>query len=263
MKIKVFFVNAFSTESFGGNLAVVCPLDEWLPDEILLKMTKQHNQSETAFFVEENGSFELRWFTVLGEIDMCGHATMATAHVLFHHLEYPDDQIEFRTRFVGKISVKRNDDLLTLNLPRWETEVTSPPELLKNALGIDSFKEVREARDYIVVMNSHQEVEDMKPDIAAMIPLGKSVCVTAAGSNDYDFVSRFFCPGESIPEDPVTGSTHSMLIPYWSNVLGKKKMIAKQVSYRSGELICELDEQRVNVSGKANTYLIGELDIYL
>lgn len=260
-KIKVFFVNAFSSESFGGNLAVVCPLDEWLPDEILLKMARQHNQSETAFFVENNGCFELRWFTVLGEINMCGHATMATAHVIFEHLLYPYDQIEFDTRFVGSISVKRNCELLTLDLPAWETEKISPPELLINALGIETFKEVREARDYIVVMNNRQEIEEMQPNIAAMIPLGKSVCVTSEGGDDYDFVSRFFCPGESVPEDPVTGSTHSMLIPYWSKVLGKQNMIARQVSYRSGELICKYLGHRVNIGGQANTYLIGEITI--
>lgn len=258
-EIDFYLVDAFSDRAFGGNAAAVCPLQEWLPDETLLKMAQQHNQSETAFFVHTDDGFELRWFTTLHEINLCGHATLATAHVIFEYLDYPRTEIVFSTRFVGNLIVKRSGDWLTLDFPAWAAEpVDNPPALLFSALGISSARQVRVARDYMVVLENQQQVEALTPDIAAMLPLGKMVCVTAPG-DEYDFVSRFFCPGESVPEDPVTGSAHSMLIPYWGDKLGKTKMLARQVSSRGGELRCEWKGERVLISGEATLYLKGKI----
>lgn len=258
-EIDFYLVDAFSDKAFGGNAAAVCPLEEWLPDETLLSMAKQHNQSETAFFVRTDEGFELRWFTTLDEIDLCGHATLAASHVIFEYLDYPHTEITFTTRFVGKLTVKRNGDWLTLNFPAWASEsVDNPPALLFYSLGITSAKEVRVARDYMVVLENQQQVESISPDISSMIPLDKMVCITAPG-DEADFVSRFFCPGEGVPEDPVTGSTHSMLIPYWSEKLGKTQMQARQVSARGGDLRCELRGDRVLIGGQATLYLKGKI----
>jgi PhzF family phenazine biosynthesis protein len=256
-EIEFYLVDAFSDRAFGGNPAAVCPLEAWLPDDVLLKMAQQHNQSETAFFVRTDAGFELRWFTTQYEINLCGHATLASAQVIFEYLDYPATEIVFSTRFVGDLRVTRNGDWLTLDFPAWGCEaVEQPPALLFSTLGIQAVKEVRVGRDYMVVLENQQQVESLTPDIDGMKPLGKMVCITAPG-DEVDFVSRFFCPGESVAEDPVTGSAHSMLIPYWAEKLGKTKMAARQVSARGGDLRCELKGDRVLMSGQAALYLKG------
>jgi PhzF family phenazine biosynthesis protein len=257
-ELPFYMVDAFTDRTFGGNAAAVCPLIEWLPDDTLLKMAQEHNQSETAFFVRTDSGFELRWFTTQGEINLCGHATLASAHVIFEYLEYPHTEIRFSTRFVGELTVTRSGDWLTLNFPAWRTDAVEPPALLLRALGIENYEEVRVARDYLVVLKNQQQLEALKPDIHALLPLGKMVCVTAPGET-HDFVSRFFCPGESVAEDPVTGSAHSMLIPYWGEKLGKQQMAARQVSARGGELRCEWQGERVLIGGQATTYIIGSV----
>ena len=180
-QINFYMVDAFTTTTFGGNAAAVCPLTDWLPDETLLKMAQQHNQSETAFFVANENGFELRWFTTQGEINLCGHATLAAAHVIFEHLDYPDTKIQFATRFVGPLTVTRCGEWLTLDFPAWPSESAVPPALLLETLGITEYKEVRVARDYMVVLENQQQVEAVRPNIHAMIPLGKMVCITAPG----------------------------------------------------------------------------------
>jgi len=257
--VDFYMVDAFADTTFGGNAAAVCPLTEWLPDNTLLKMAKQHNQSETAFFVTTDEGFELRWFTTQGEINLCGHATLAAAHVIFEYFDYPEATIHFSTRFVGPLSVTRNGEWLTLDFPAWDTEPVMPLPLLLETLGISECKEVRVARDYMVVLETQQQVEAIRADINAMIPLEKMVCITAPGEGEYDFVSRFFCPGEAVAEDPVTGSAHSMLIPYWAEKFGKTQMLARQVSERGGNLRCQLVGDRVLIGGKAATYLIGKV----
>lgn len=257
--IDTYWVDAFSDQTFGGNAAVVCPLTEWLPDELLLKMAQQHNQSETAFFVRNDSGFELRWFTTQAEINLCGHATLAAAHVIFEYLDYPATEILFATRFVGPLTVSRSGDWLTLDFPAWSTEpVGRVPAQLYSSLGIDRAREVRAGRDYLVVLESQAQVAALTPDIAGMQGLGKMVCVTAPGE-EVDFVSRFFCPGEAVAEDPVTGSAHSMLIPYWHEKLGKSQMQARQLSARGGELRCEWRGERVLIGGKASLYLMGKI----
>ena len=256
-EINFYLVDAFSDRNFGGNTAAVCPLSEWLPDDTLLKMAQQHNQSETAFFVRTDSGYELRWFTTLGEINLCGHATLAASHVIFEYLEHPSATIVFSTRFVGELWVTRSGDWLTLDFPAWRTTAVSPlPPALLAGLGIEEPLEVREGRDYLVVLRDRAQVEAVRPNMAALETLDKMICISAA-DEEYDFVSRFFCPGESVPEDPVTGSTHSMLIPYWGEKLGKTEMLARQVSARSGELRCQWRGERVRISGQATTYLRG------
>ena len=258
-EIDFYLVDAFSDRNFGGNAAAVCPLTEWLPDETLLKMAQQHNQSETAFFVRTDEGYELRWFTTQYEIDLCGHATLAASHVIFEYLDHPSATIVFSTRFVGELQVTRNGDWLTLDFPAWSTtEVANPPAELLAGLGISHALEVRVGRDYLVVLADRQQVEAVRPDMHQLQRLGKMVCISAA-DEEYDFVSRFFCPGEGVAEDPVTGSAHSMLNPYWGERLGKTQMQARQVSARGGDLRCQWQGERVLIGGQAVTYLIGKV----
>ncbi|HCD5423708.1 TPA: PhzF family phenazine biosynthesis protein [Klebsiella aerogenes] len=256
-EISFYLVDAFSDRNFGGNAAAVCPLSEWLPNETLLKMAQQHNQSETAFFVRTDSGYELRWFTTLDEINLCGHATLAASHVIFEYLDHPSATIVFSTRFVGELRVTRSGDWLTLDFPAWQTTpVHDVPPALFAGLGIDDALEVREGRDYLVVLRDRAQVEAVRPNMALLETLDKRICISAA-DEEYDFVSRFFCPGDGVPEDPVTGSTHSMLIPYWGAKLNKTDLLARQVSARSGELRCQWRDDRVLISGQATTYLRG------
>lgn len=259
-QIDFYMVDAFTDTTFGGNAAAVCPLTEWLPDETLLAMTRQHNQSETAFFITTDSGFELRWFTTEGEINLCGHATLATAHVIFEYLNYPEATIHFDTRFVGPLTVTRNGDWLTLDFPASGSEPVEPPQLLLDCLGISECQEVRLGRTYTVLLESQAQVEAINPDFELMRKLDQKVCITApAQIEGYDFVSRFFSPKAALNEDPVTGSSHTMLIPYWGEKLGKTQMLARQVSQRGGDIRCQLVGDRVLMSGQATTYLIGKI----
>lgn len=230
-EIPFYLVAAFSDQPFAGNPAAVCLLKKWLPDELLLKMAQQHNQSETAFVVPESDGFALRWFTTRNEVNLCGHATLASAHVIFHHLDYPDALIHFATAS-GRLTVSR-----------------------------EGYLHARKGRAWLIELASREQVEALRPNIAAMTPGEHKVTVTAAGSGEYDFVSRFFSPGEAVWEDPVTGSAHTMLIPYWSAKRGKTQLLARQVSARGGDMRCELKGKRVLMSGQAVTYLNGVITL--
>ena len=255
---EFYLVDAFSDGAFGGNPAAVCPLTEWLPDETLLKMTQQHNQSETAFFVCHKGGIELRWFTTHGEVNLCGHATLATAWVLFNELDYPDARIHFDTAS-GRLTVSRDGEWLTLDFPACPTEAQTPPAEMLSALGIEHYVEARKGRAWMLVLENRQQVEAVTPNINAMTPGEHKVSITARADGKYDFVSRFFSPGVALWEDPVTGSAHTMLIPYWSEKLGKTSLFARQVSRRGGDIRCELKGDRVLMSGKASLYMNGHL----
>ena len=255
-EIDFYLVDAFSNASFGGNPAAVCPLDAWLPDETLLRMAQQHNQSETAFFVCSKAGIELRWFTTLTEVNLCGHATLAAAYVLFNELNYPDPRIHFDTAS-GQLTVSREGDWMTLDFPACPTQEETPPPAMLAALGIGHYVEARKGRAWVVVLENRQQVEALAPNISAMTPGEHKVSVTARGEWDYVFVSRFFSPGVAVWEDPVTGSAHTMLIPYWSEKLGKTAMFARQVSARGGDMRCELKGSRVLMSGQASLYLKG------
>ncbi|HEY1024791.1 MAG TPA: PhzF family phenazine biosynthesis protein [Sphingobacteriaceae bacterium] len=259
MTIQIYQADAFTDKLFGGNPAAVCPLQEWLPDEVMQKIAAENNLAETAFFVPKGHEFELRWFTPELEIDLCGHATLATAHILFTQLGYQADVIRFHTVNAGILTVAKEDDIYTLDFPSRMPERTDAPDGLIEALGSKQPVEVLRSRDYMVVYDSEEDVLNVNPDFNALSRIeGVGIIVTARGYTS-DFVSRFFAPAAGIPEDPVTGSAHCNLIPYWAQKLGKNQLHAFQVSSRRGELWCQFKDDRVLMSGKAVIYLKGEI----
>ena len=257
--IPIYQADAFTDKLFGGNPAAVCPLNEWLPAPVMQKIAAENNLAETAFFVPQNNDFELRWFTPELEIDLCGHATLATAHIIFTQLGYDGDVIHFHTLKAGRLTVTRSEDLYTLDFPSRVAEPSEAPEQLLEALGGSQPSEVLRSRDYMLVYQTEAEVREMKPDFNALSKIDALGIIVTAPGNNCDFVSRFFAPAAGINEDPVTGSAHCNLIPYWAEKLGKNDLYAFQVSERSGELWCQLQGDRVLMSGKAVTYLKGEI----
>lgn len=260
MKQKLYQVDAFAGKLFEGNPAAVCPLSEWLPDSKLLQIAMENNLSETAFFVEEKDGFRLRWFTPVAEVDLCGHATLASAHVLFEHLKYDQPEINFNSNS-GLLTVRKEGELLVMNFPVSKGERVPQADDLLEALGRTESGEIYRATDYMVVLKHEDQVRNLDPDILLLNRIEtRGVIVTAPGS-EYDFVSRFFAPAVGVNEDPVTGSAHTMLAPYWSERLGKKELTARQVSKRGGIVYCKMRGERVEISGEAITYLEGEINI--
>lgn len=257
MDIPFFQVDAFSSEVFRGNPAGVCLLRAWLPDATLQAIAAENNLSETAFLVPQNGDFEIRWFTPQVEVDLCGHATLASAHVVFSQGITPNSTIRFHSPS-GLLEVSRDGDLLAMDFPSRPAKPGRPNDTLLAALGVSPL-EVYWARDAMMVLRDEFEVRQIQPDMTALMQLDcLGVIVTAKGER-VDFVSRFFGPKVGIPEDPVTGSAHCTLIPYWSKKLGKKQLHAHQISARGGELFCHDLGERVRIAGKAVTYLRGML----
>jgi len=259
LTIPIYQVDAFSDKLFGGNPAAICPLKEWLPAPQMQKIAAENNLAETAFFIPQGKDFELRWFTPESEVDLCGHATLATAHILFTQLNFEGDAIHFHTLKAGTLTVSRKGDLYTLDFPSRAPQNCEVPEGLIEALGGKKPLEILRSRDYFIVYESEADVLALEPNFAALSRIESlGFVVTAPGENS-DFVSRFFAPSAGIDEDPVTGSSHCNLIPYWADRLGKFKLHAYQVSARRGELWCEHRGDRVLMSGKAVTYLIGAI----
>lgn len=257
MKIKQYQVDAFATRAFEGNPAAVCPLESWLDDGLLQAIAEENNLSETAFFVPSEQGFKLRWFTPVREVDLCGHATLAAAHVLFEILGYAGQAITFETRSGGLI-VQRKGARLEMNFPACPPTPCELSEILAQGLGQRPL-ELLAADDYLAVFDSEATVRAIKPDMALLGQLDlRGVIVTAPGS-DVDFVSRFFAPKFGIPEDPVTGSAHCELAPYWANRLGKNLLTAKQVSRRGGSMTCEMKADRVILSGCAVTFMEADI----
>lgn len=258
MRIPIYQVDAFTDQLFGGNPAAICPLEKWLDDELLQKIAAENNLSETAFFVRQDNGYHLRWFTPEVEVDLCGHATLASAFVLFNCLGATGDEIDFFTAS-GTLKVKKDGDLLSMNFPSRAPVATTGNEQLYKALGIKPL-EVWKSRDLLILLNNEEEVAELQPDFLqlAAIPDCFAVIVTAPGK-DVDFVSRFFAPGAGIPEDPVTGSAHCTLIPFWAERLGKKQMQARQLSSRVGKLSCEDHGERVVMGGTAVLFMVGEI----
>lgn len=263
MKISIYQVDAFASQVFEGNPAAVCPLGHWLDDELLQKIAEANNLSETAFIVpvESHGEkdIELRWFTPQGEVDLCGHATLASAHVLYQHLGFNEPQIRFLSRS-GELIVTKASGGYCLDFPAsMPTEVEAPTKLLEG-LGLTP-KAVLAAADYQVVLNSAEEVAKLEPDFAKWLELDlRGVIVTAPGT-EVDFVSRCFYPKYRVNEDPVTGSAHCQLTPYWQSQLGRNNLTAKQLSQRTGQLTCELRGDRVLLTGGAADYMAGEINL--
>ena len=261
MTIPIYQVDAFTDTLFGGNPAAICPLKEWLPAPEMQKIAAENNLAETAFFIPQGREFELRWFTPESEVDLCGHATLATAHVLFTILNFEEDTIHFHTLKAGTLTVSRRNDLYTLNFPARIPVACEIPAGLAEALGERKPVQILRSRDYFIVYESEADVLALQPNFAALSRIDSlGFIVTAPGDNS-DFVSRFFAPSVGIDEDPVTGSAHCNLIPYWAERLGKFKLHAYQVSSRRGELWCEHKADRVLMSGKAVTYIKGEIVI--
>ncbi|MEA3461534.1 MAG: PhzF family phenazine biosynthesis protein [Bacteroidota bacterium] len=259
MKRTIYQVDAFTQEVFKGNPAAVCILDQWPGEELMQGIANENNLSETAFAVPVGECFEIRWFTPEMEVELCGHATLATAHVLFNHLDHQEEWICFESIHSGRLTVKRSGELLTLDFPVDRMEEMVVPELIVTALMKPPLKAFRGKTDFMFVFASESEIEDMDPDFGLLAQVGgRGVIVTAPG-DDVDFVSRFFAPQTGINEDPVTGSAQTSLTPYWSRVLGKKRLTARQLSSRGGELICEDKGERIEISGHAVTYMIGEI----
>jgi PhzF family phenazine biosynthesis protein len=261
MTIPIYQADAFTDKLFGGNPAAICPLAEWLPDATMQKIAIENNLAETAFFVKTDSGYKLRWFTPEYEIDLCGHATLAAAHILFTELGFEGDEIHFETVKAGTLHIKRAGDKYTMDFPSRPPIPIEPPNGLAEALGEKQPLAFFRSRDYFLVYESEQDIKDIMPDFFALSKMDTvGVIVTAPGDNS-DFVSRFFAPGAGIPEDPVTGSAHCNLIPYWAKKLGKNTLHAYQISTRRGELWCELKGDRVLMSGKAVTYLRGTISV--
>jgi PhzF family phenazine biosynthesis protein len=258
MELPIFQVDAFSSSVFAGNPAAVCPLSDWLPDHTLQAIAAENNLAETAFFVRKGDRYHLRWFTPGCEVDLCGHATLASAHVLLTELGESRESLHFDTKS-GELTVARNGKGLTLNFPSRPPAPVSVHTDLVPALGGPRPIEILGARDYLVRYATEEDVRALTPNMEALKRIDRfAVTVTAPGT-DCDFVSRFFAPAKGVNEDPVTGSAHCTLIPYWAAKLDKTRLHARQVSVRGGELFCELKSDRVEITGQAVLFLKGSI----
>jgi len=255
----MYQIDAFASRVFAGNPAGVCLLDDWLPDNILQSIAEENNLPETAFLVRRELYYDLRWFTPTVEIDLCGHATLASGHVIFEYLGYDSNRIEFMSKS-GPLSVEKRENLLFLDFPALKPEECEPPAGIDDIFGI-SPSHVLSSRDLLVVFDDENSIRNLTPDLDAIAKLDQFALIATAPGTNSDFVSRFFAPGAGIPEDPVTGSAHCTLIPYWSARLNKKELHAFQLSRRGGELFCVDRGDRVSIGGKAVTYLSGTIVI--
>ncbi len=260
MKLKIFQVDAFASQGFQGNPAAVCPLNTWLDDELLQKIAEENNLSETAFFVINDTVVELRWFTPLAEVDLCGHATLAAAHVLYQHLEYAAEKITFMTKS-GVLEVTKTAAGYSMDFPATLPEVIVAPQALLAGLGDLQPLQVLAAFDYIVVLNNVAEVKNLNPDFAQWLILDRRGVVVTAKGDDVDFVSRCFFPKLRVNEDPITGSAHCELAPFWGSQLSRSHLQARQLSKRSGLVDCQLVNDRVILTGTAVDYLSGEITL--
>jgi PhzF family phenazine biosynthesis protein len=273
MQIPIWKVDAFAARPFAGNPAAVCPLEEWIPDELMQAIAAENNLSETAFFVRRDADFDLRWFTPVVEVELCGHATLASAWVLLHEIDPSRTHVVFHTKS-GPLTVVRAGDELAMDLPaRPLPRPVETPDALVRALGRRPASTMR-SRDLVAVFDRAEDVRALVPDMTAVASLEgiSAVSVTAPGTGpdaDVDFVSRFFAPAKGIAEDPVTGGAHTTLVPYWAERLGKDALRARQVSARGGELGCKLqrqgqpqrDAERVTLTGRAVTVLRGTMHV--
>ncbi len=260
MKLQIFQVDAFTKEVFGGNPAAICPLDSWLDAELMQKIALENNLSETAFFVKNGDFYEIRWFTPTFEIDLCGHATLASAFVIFEVLKLENELVKFHSQKSGNLSVEKQDNLLILDFPSRPVSVCEAPNGLLEAIG-KAPSEILKARDYFLVYETEQDVLGIDPNFAELLKIDAHGFIVTAKGETSDFVSRFFAPEVGVFEDPVTGSAHCNLIPFWAERLGKNELFARQVSARGGELFCELRGNRVKIGGNAVLYLKGEIYI--
>jgi len=261
MQLKLYQVDAFTNRLFSGNPAAVCIIDDWLEDQLMQNIALENNLSETAFVVPKGNDFEIRWFTPTIEVDLCGHATLAAGHVIFNYTNYEGGEINFESKHSGLLKVKKEGEYLTLDFPVDEFKKVNPPEKLLKALEIEPIECYKGKTDFMLVFASRQEIENIHVDCSLLSDINFRGIIVTSRAADVDFVSRFFAPGAGILEDPVTGSAHTTLTPYWSKKLGKNELFAKQLSARGGELRCKMAGDRVLISGQAKTYLFGEIEL--
>lgn len=260
MQIQLFQVDAFTDKLFGGNPAAVCPLDAWLDDITLQQIAAENNLAETAFFVHEGNNYHIRWFTPKAEVDLCGHATLATAFVLFSYLGCTEATIAFESRS-GRLTVRKERDWLTLNFPLDQISKAGLTDDLLSCFQVKPREAWLGKMDYLLVFDTQPEVEAALPNLPAISKFDtRGVIITAKG-DETDFVSRYFAPAYGINEDPVTGSAHTTLVAYWSKALDKTEFTARQLSERGGYLKCQLTGDRVEISGQVKPYLKGVIEI--
>jgi len=259
MKQKIYQIDAFTDTLFSGNPAAICPLNEWLPDNILQKIAMENNLAETAFYVKQDNEYEIRWLTPTVEVDLCGHATLAAAFVLFNFENYIGNEISFYSKRSGKLNVSKQGEYLTLNFP---SDIFEPIDLfseLTNAFDIKPIEAYKGKTDYLLVFENESQIKSVIPNFETISKLdARGIIITSKGDN-VDFVSRFFAPQSGINEDPVTGSAHTTLTPYWAKKLNKNELTAMQLSDRKGNLKCKYLNDRVEISGQAVLYLKGEI----
>ena len=258
-EVPIYQVDAFASRVFAGNPAAVCPLDDWLPDAVLQAIAVENNLSETAFFVKNGADFDLRWFTPAAEVDLCGHATLGSAYVIANYLDNGSTEVRFHSRS-GPLTVTREGDLYTLDFPALPPERLDDSAEVAEALGA-AVAELWDEMDLMAVFASEAEVAALAPDMAKVVRLETRGVIATAPGESCDFVSRFFAPRAGIPEDPVTGSAHCILTPYWATRLGKTRMSARQISARGGELEVEARGERVRISGRVAPYMEGRIRV--
>jgi PhzF family phenazine biosynthesis protein len=259
VKIPIYQVDAFTSEIFSGNPAAVCILDRWLDNKRLQAVAAENNLSETAFLVKCDDGFEIRWFTPVTEVALCGHATLASAFVVFNYLEWAEDVVNFHSWRSGILPVVRNKEFYEMDFPSQPPSKQEMPDGLVECLNHRPLELLGTATDLLVLLEDESSVRELKPNFPLLMQIEKRGTIVSAPGDDCDFVSRFFAPRAGISEDPVTGSAHCILIPYWAKRLGKKQLRARQVSRRGGELICEDRGERVSIAGKAVLYLEGAI----
>ncbi len=262
MQLPIYQVDAFTDKLFGGNPAAIIPLKIWLADEMMQKIAFENNLSETAFFIKTNDRFHIRWFTPTIEVNLCGHATLATAYVIFNILNYSKKTILFESKS-GILKVTKNDKWLELDFPAQEIIAADAPKGLIEGIGRKPLEIYRASDDYFMVYNSQKDIEEISPNFNTLKQVqARGIIITSrAKSSRLDFVSRFFAPGSGIDEDPVTGSAHTKLVPFWAKILSKNEMIAEQISTRKGFLKCKLVGDRVLMAGKGKLFLKGKIII--
>jgi PhzF family phenazine biosynthesis protein len=261
MRTPLFQVDAFTTRRFAGNPAAVMPLQQFLSDELMQRIAAENNLSETAFLVPQGGDYQLRWFTPATEVPLCGHATLASAAVVMERLEPGRESVVFHSKS-GPLTVKRTPTGFVMDFPSRPSEPIPAPPILSQALGIAPAEVWVNTFNYMAVLERPDTLRALKPDMAAIARCDRpGIIVTAPGDGQYDFISRYFAPAKGIPEDPVTGSAHCMLMPYWAKRLGKAELRAQQASARGGELLCRLAGDRVEMEGACVFYLTGEAEI--
>ena len=257
MKLEIFQVDAFTSKPFGGNPAAVVPLDAWLPDDVMLQIAAENNLAETAFFVKESDKYHIRWFTPKVEVNLCGHATLATSYVIFKCLKLEDSRIKFHSNRSGALGVEKRSDRLVLDFPAYPMKDIPPVDT-----GFPALKYLESQSNMLFLLLENQAVVTaLQPDIHKLEQLPYDEIIVTAKGDDCDFASRMFAPKIGIPEDPVTGAIHCSLIPFWAKELGKETLFARQVSERGGALFCELNGDRVRIGGNAVLYMKGEIEV--